>query len=272
MEMYDEENAKKKESQEALEEYKAKIAELDEQIMFFTEDLAKELWNIDIQGWADQIGDALWTAFENGEDAVEAFGDTARDIISNVAKDMWQLSILKPLFNELQETLFGQFKNGRYTGGTIKYDSNGNIDMQASEQPTLEALGKYFGENGIYKQAVEGGKQFYDWVQEITGIDLSKDDSKSTGTSIKSITEETADLLASYLNATRASVAKIEGMQAQYLPLYYDVMTRGNSSLTNIENHTAAIMRSNDAIQRSVDDLYRDFHGLRTSAWKMPIA
>ena len=268
MEMYEEENDKKKKSQEALEDYKTKIAELDEQIVFFTQDLAKELWSIDIQGWADQIGDALWTAFENGEDAVEAFGDTARDIISSVAKNMWQLSVLKPLFGQLQETLFG--KDGK--GGTIKYDSNGNINMQASEQPTMKALGEFFGENGVYKQAIEGGEQFYDWIQKITGIDLSKESSSSASASIKGITEQTADLLCSYVNGTRASVAKIEGLQAQYLPMYYDAMTRGNSSLANIENHTAAIMRSNDAIKQSVEDLYRDFHGLRTSAWKMPIA
>lgn len=272
MEMYDEENAKKKKSDEALEEYKTKIAALDEEIMFFTQDLAKELWSIDIQGWAEQIGDALWTAFENGEDAVEAFGDTARDIISNVAKNMWQLSILKPLFNELQETLFGQYKDGKYTGGTIKYDSNGNIDMQASEQPTLEALGQFFGKNGVYQQAIEGGQQFYEWVQKITGIDLSKESSSSASNSIKSITEQTADLLASYVNAIRADVSVDRGMIADYFPQYLAAMTSGNASLQNIEQNTAAIMRSNDAIQKSVADLYSDIHGLRTTAWKMPIA
>lgn len=274
LEMYDEENAKKKSSEEALEEYKVKIAELDEKIMYYIEDLSKELWGIDFQSWADQISDALWTAFENGESAVEAFHDTAKDIIADVAKKMMNIHLIEPLFNQLEEQLFGKYDaaNKRYTGGAIKYDSNGNINMQESEPDVLRILGQFFGEGGSMEKNVEAAEQFYNWVQDITGLDFSSDDSKSTGTSIKSITEETADLLASYLNATRASVAKIEGMQAQYLPLYYDVMTRGNSSLTNIENHTAAIMRSNDAIQRSVDDLYRDFHGLRTSAWKMPIA
>ena len=272
--MYDAENDKKKSSAEALEEYKVKMAELDEQIMYYIEDLSKELWGIDFQSWADQISDALWTAFENGESAVEAFHDTAKDIIADVAKKMMNIHLIEPLFNQLEQMLFGTYNSttGRYSGGAIKYDSNGNIDMQGSEPEVLRILGQFFGEGGSMEKNVEAAEQFYDWVQEITGLDFSSDDSKSTGTSIKSITEETADLLASYLNATRASVAKIEGMQAQYLPLYYDVMTRGNTSLTNIENHTAAIMRSNDAIQRAVDDLYRDFHGLRTSAWKIPIA
>lgn len=270
MEMYEEENAKKKSSSEALEEYKTKIAALDEQIMFFTQDLAKELWSIDIQGWADQIGDALWTAFENGEDAVEAFGDTARDIISNVAKNMWELSVLEPMFKDLQEALFG--KNGQRGTGAIKFDSNGNIDMKASEQPTLDVLGQYFGKNGIYQQAIEGGEQFYDWVQKITGIDLSKEDSSNASASIKNITEETGDLLASYLNACRADVAANRAMIADYFPQYLAAMTSGNANLANIENHTAAIMRSNDVIAEKITSLDNNFNALRNKAWKMPIA
>ena len=109
MEMYDEENDKKKKSSEALEEYKTKIAELDEQIMYFTQDLANELWGIDIQGWADQISDSLWTAFENGEDAFEAFHNTAKDIISDVAKRMMNLSLIEPAFKRLQNALFGEY-------------------------------------------------------------------------------------------------------------------------------------------------------------------
>jgi phosphosulfolactate phosphohydrolase-like enzyme len=66
LKMYDAENDKKKSSEEALDEYRSKIAELDEQIVFFAEDLANELYGIDFKSWADQIGDSLMTAFENG--------------------------------------------------------------------------------------------------------------------------------------------------------------------------------------------------------------
>ena len=53
MRMYEAEEEKKKSSGEAMEEYKSKIAELDDQIRYFAEDIAKELWSIDIKGWAD---------------------------------------------------------------------------------------------------------------------------------------------------------------------------------------------------------------------------
>ncbi len=265
MEMYDEEYSKKKSSNEALEEYKTKIAELDEQIMFFTEDLANELWGIDIQGWADQVADSIWTAFENGEDAVEAFGDTARDIVSSVAKEMWQLSVLEPRFKELREALFG-------TNGAIRYDSNGNIDMQASEQPVMEVLGKYLGPNGIFQQDIAAGEEFYNWVQKISGIDLSKESSSNASASIKNITEETADLLASYVNSIRAYCAMDNKMIADYFPQYLAAMTQGNASLANIENHTAAIMRSNDIIASKITNLDNNINGLKSKTWQVPIA
>lgn len=275
MEMYDEENAKKKKSQEALEEYKVKIAELDEEIMYFVQDLAKDLWSIDIQGWASQISDALWTAFENGEDAVKAFGETAKDIVSSVAKNMMTLSVIEPMFKQLQYALFGEWDSSlmRYKGNAIQYDSNGNIDMQASEEPVLKVLGRYFGEGGELEKTAEASETFYKWVEKITGMDLSSDESKSgASSSIKNITESTADLLASYLNAVRLDVSVVRAIQGEYFPLFLQAILASNTSLTNIENNTAAIMRSNDIIANKIKAIDDRFRGLENKTWKMPIA
>ena len=275
MEMYDEENAKKKKSQEALEEYKVKIAELDEEIMYFVQDLAKDLWSIDIQGWASQISDALWTAFENGEDAVKAFGDTAKDIVSSVAKNMMTLSIIEPMFKRLQNALFGEYdmKTNMYKGGAIKYDSNGNIMMQESEQDVLKVLGQYFGSGGEMEKSVEAAEMFYNWVEKITGMDLSSDESKTgASSSIKNITESTADLLASYLNAVRLDVSVMRAIQGEYFPLFLQAILASNTSLTNIENNTAAIVRSNDIIANKIKAIDDRFRGLENKTWKVPIA
>lgn len=266
MEMYDEENAKKKKSQEALEEYKVKIAELDEEIMYFVQDLAKDLWSIDIQGWASQISDALWTAFENGEDAVKAFGETAKDIVSSVAKNMMSLHVIEPIFKKLENSLFGE-------GGAIKYDSNGNIDMYASEQPVLEILGKFFGSGGEMEKSVEAAEMFYNWVEKITGMDLSSDENKTgVSTSIKNITESTGDLLASYFNATRASVSKIEMMDAEYYPMYLQLITSCNLALTTLQARAKEIADSNAAIERNTKTMADLMSGLKNKTWRVPIA
>lgn len=249
IEMYNLENDKKKKSEDALDEYTKKIAELDDQITYYVEDLANELWGIDFKSWASQISDALWTAFENGEDAVKAFRDTAKDIIADVAKRMMNLHFIEPAFQQLEDALFGKLNsNGQRVGGVAYNEATGALD----EEAVLRVLGQFLGEGGVMEKQIEGAQKFYELAQKAAGIDFSSDDtSKSTGSSIKSITEQTADLLASYVNAIRADVSVNREMIAQYFPMYYSAMTSGNASLRNIENHTAAIMRSNDSIRES---------------------
>ena len=269
LKMYDLENDKKKKSDEALSEYKQKIAELDDQIMYFAEDLAKELWGIDLKGWADQISDSLWTAFENGEDAVKAFHETAKDIISDVAKRMMNIHLIEPAMAKLEEALFGKVgADGKRTGGGAYNMQTG----QFNEKETLEILGNFFGENGEFAKVIESAEGFYDMAKRVAGIDFSSDSGSSASNTIKGVTEQTADLLASYINAIRADVSVNRAMIAQYFPMYYQALTSGNESLRGIENHTAAIMRSNEAIERSNRAILDRIDGLRNKTWKVPVA
>jgi hypothetical protein len=54
--------------------------------------------------------------------------------------------------------------------------------------------------------------------------------------------------------------------------MYYAAMTSGNSSLANIENHTAAIMRSNDIVAEKITSLDNNIIGLKNKTWKVPMA
>lgn len=265
----DAERNKKDDDEAAIEEYQQQIDELNDQIEHFVEDTAASLWVLDLKGWASQIGDALMTAFENGEDAAQAFDDTVRDIMSDVFKQMMKLGIIEPAMDNLRRKLFGYTDENGSVVSTGTYNAEtGRFD----EEETLKILGDYFGEGGELSKVIEASEQFYDWAKQITGIDLSSDSSKSTGSSIKGVTESTADILASYLNAVRADVSVDRNMIAQYYPMFYQAMTRGNTSLANIENHTAAIMRSNDEIKQSVSDMYILFIGLKNRTWKIPMA
>lgn len=270
IEMYNLEADKKKSSQEALDEYRSKIAELDDQITYFVEDLANELWGVDFKEWASQISDALWTAFENGEDAVKAFRETAKDIMSDVAKRMMNLHFIEPAFQALEDELFGKIdSNGNRVGGVAYNNTTGELD----ENAVLKILGEYLGEGGYMERQIEGAQKFYELAQKVTGFDFSSEDSSSsTGSSIKGITEQTADLLASYVNACRASTAQIQEMTVQYFPMYYAAMTRGNTSLANIENHTSAIMLSNERIASRIENLDNNIIGLKNHVWRVPMA
>ena len=266
-EMYVTEQDKKKSSSEALEEYKQKMAELDLTIMNYAKDLASELYGIDLKGWADQIGDSLMTAFENGEDAAEAFKDTVQDIMRQVLRKMLNLGIIERMMGRLQTKIFGE--NGE--GGSFDINNpEGTIDA------AMRDVAEFFGENGDGQKMIEATQTFYNKWEEFMrsqGMTLSDEGSSSgTSSSIKGITEQTADLLASYLNATRASTSNIENLSAQYFPLFYSSITSSNASLVNIQQNTAAIMRSNDAIERSNQAILENINGLKNKTWKVPMA
>lgn len=274
IDMYDAENSKKKKSKDSLLEYQQKIAELDDQIMHFTEDLANELWGIDVKSWADQLSDALVTAWENGEDAAQAFDDSVSDIMRNVVRNMLNLGIVEPMFEQLREDLFGD-------GGAIRwnYDADGKksgIDWGASQSDALSVINNALGENGyIRKNLVDTIPNIMDAIQrQIPDIDLKQEDSSTSSASstIKGVTEQTADLLASYVNAIRADVSVDRSMIAQYFPMYYAAMTSGNNSLRNIEEQARAIAISNDAIRDNTSQVVRLMNGLRNKEWKVAMA
>ena len=267
------EKDKKKESQEALDEYVKKIAELDEQILYFSEDLAKELWGIDMKSWASQISDALWTAFENGEDAVKAFGDVTDDIIADVAKKMMNIHLIEPVMKDLEAQLFGGVdSNGNRFEGKAYNSETG----EWNEKETLQILGKFFGEDGEFAKVVNSAEDFYRMAEQTSGREFGSDSSSSSmSNTIKGITEQTADLLASYVNACRLDLSVVRELHSkavfEYWPSQIRLMTSSNDSLVNIEQHTAAIMRSNDTIADKITSLDASITGLKNKTWKLPI-
>ena len=226
------------------------------------------MYGLNLKEWGDQIGDALMTAFENGEDAAKAFKDTVQDIMRQVLRKMLSIGIIEPMMERLQKKLFGE--NGK--GGSFNANNpEGTIDA------AMRDVAEFFGDNGEGQKMIAATQTFYEKWEELMrsyGLTLADEGngSSSSSNSIKSITEQTADLIASYINAIRADESVIRALATQYFPMYYAAIMSGNASLKNIENHTSAIMRSNDAIERSNQAILDRIDGLRNKAWKVPIA
>lgn len=101
----------KKDSDPAkIQDYQEQIAELNDQITYFVQDTVASLYELDLKDWSKQLSDALVDAFRNGEDAVEAFEQTASDLLSRVASNILRIGILEPVMKKLQRRFRG---NGR---------------------------------------------------------------------------------------------------------------------------------------------------------------
>lgn len=248
------EQDKKDSDASKIEDYKQQYIELGEQIKYFYEDLASEQFGIDLKGWSDQISEALVNAFANGEDAATAFDDTVADIMRNVIKEMISLNVIKPAMNKLKDYLFGD-------KGIFTDSSAGGTNLTEQEAAGLmQQLGSLRG-------AISDSKKIWDYLNAAakeTGKSLEKTSASNTLSKgiQENITEETANILASYINGIRADVsvkrALLEKWGNEILPKYNVIAEQQLTQLRAIANNTlrsAQNTEANVALVQEVRDM-----------------
>lgn len=248
------EQDKKDSDASKIEDYKQQYIELGEQIKYFYEDLASEQFGIDLKGWSDQISEALVNAFANGEDAAKAFDDTVADIMRNVIKNMISLNVIQPAMNNLKDYLFGD--KGIFTDG-----SAGGTNLTEQEATGLmQQLGSLRG-------TISDSKKIWDYLNAAAkkmGISLEETSASNTLSKgiQENITEETANILASYINGIRADVsvkrALLEKWGNEILPKYNVIAEQQLTQLRAIANNTlrsAQNTEANVALVQEVRDM-----------------
>ena len=248
------EQDKKDSDASKIEDYKQQYIELGEQIKYFYEDLASEQFGIDLKGWSDQISEALVNAFANGEDAAKAFDDTVADIMRNVIKEMISLNVIKPAMNKLRDYLFGD-------KGIFTDSSAGGTNLTEQEAAGLmQQLGSLRG-------AISDSKKIWDYLNAAAkkmGISLEETSASNTLSKgiQENITEETANILASYINGIRADVsvkrALLEKWGNEILPKYNVIAEQQLTQLRAIANNTlrsAQNTEANVALVQEVRDM-----------------
>lgn len=248
------EQDKKDSDASKIEDYKQQYIELGEQIKYFYEDLASEQFGIDLKGWSDQISEALVNAFANGEDAAKAFDDTVADIMRNVIKEMISLNVIKPAMDKLRDYLFGD-------KGIFTDSSAGGTNLTEQEAAGLmQQLGSLRG-------TISDSKKIWDYLNAAAkkmGISLEETSASNTLSKgiQENITEETANILASYINGIRADVsvkrALLEKWGNEILPKYNVIAEQQLTQLRAIANNTlrsAQNTEANVALVQEVRDM-----------------
>lgn len=183
------EESKKSANEDKIEDYKQSLKDIDIQISDLAKDIAEELYGIDFKGWADQLAETLVSAWENGEDAVQAYKNKVNEILRDVGVSIISQKILQPLLNDTMEKFLAQFEK-----------DNGVI--------TDESMLILAGIANGAEQATKATEAYLEGLKNL-GIDISakgKEVSDGLSKGIQGVTEDTANLLGSYLNAIRQSV------------------------------------------------------------------
>lgn len=181
------EDDKKKTDRDKLADYDQQLAELDLQIKSFAQDFLQTMYSIDMKSWAKELTDAVVSAWEKGEDAVDAYRDKVKELVKDLTKNILSQKIMEQALEKPLDYLMSVLKQ---KGKLEESDVEGLVDQLYNA-----------GENSIdnITAILEALKR--------RGYDFSESGSSSTRNTIKGITEETADLLASYLNAIRLDVS-----------------------------------------------------------------
>ena len=182
------ESKKKNSDSSAISDYKQQIRELDHEIETFIDDWAKDIYNIDLKDWASQLTDAIVEAWSKGEDAVDAYKDKVQELIKTLTKNIIIQSILEIALEPVQKDIRDLLQKNE---GKLQPDDVTKI---------ADGLDKAVG------NSVDNIENILDALKA-KGYDLSENGSLSVSNSIKGINEETADLLASYINAIRLDVS-----------------------------------------------------------------
>ena len=241
---YELEDEKKKTDKSKLEDYKNQIAELEDQIKYFYEDLASEQYGVDIKGWSSQIAEALTEAFATGEDAAKAFNNTVADILRKLATEAIKLQFIEPAMNSLREYMFGD--NGIFTD-----NSSMGTDLSSSELAGLKT------ELDKLKGQIDASNDYWDKINDAVGGILDSTEKAESGgltKEIQGVTEDTANLLGSYINSIRHDVSVkrsiIEKLAGEDIP---KMSLIAQAQLTQLNNIASNTLRNAEAADKIYD-------------------
>lgn len=257
------EESKKKSDSGKIADYQQQINELNGQIRYFIEDLAKELYAIDFDDWEGQISDALTNAFANGKDAALAFDDAVNNIMKNVANSILKNLVIAPMMEKLQQKLFGD-ENGN--GGVFKSfeDLNNNTELAAS------TIKDFFDTEG--NAMLDASQKFLEAFDKATGGALAatgESDTSGLSKEIQGVTEDTANKVGSYLNSMRQDVSVKRMLQEKFFneefPKMSVIAQAQLRQLNAIAENTRRTAESNDAILEEISELRDDVHSAKQS-------
>ncbi len=221
------EERKRKTDKEAVQSMRSELQDLRYQAQDLIIEMREELLGGDMRSLAQQFGDTIFDAIMNGNDAAKELKGTVDSMIQNIAKNMlMQKLIEKPL-----DSIISKYSNSWISP---KGDFLG-FDRVLSDLPNMSEDMLSFGEGII---------PIYEQLMSALGWDKGSNTDGGMGAAIKGVTEDTANLLGSYINAIRADVSINKGQISTMVREMGDVNRALSSAVGYLADITQNTFRS----------------------------
>lgn len=206
----------------------------DDMIEALTEKLTGNKFSDLVSSW----GDAMATMANSSDNLVDHFEENLKKTILN--------SMIENIYGDKIKALLKKAQGYAENSDKIK-NSDGNV---ISEYTGAEYADIKNSTDELSKQ-IEATR---DYLKKVYG--WSDNSSSSSRNSIKSITEETGDLIASYLNAIRLDCSVMRAEQAKYYPEMSEI---AKSQLTQLNAIARNTLRNADAAER-IESIFTEYN------------
>lgn len=210
----------------------------DDMIEALTEKLTGNKFSDLVSSW----GDAMATMANSSDNLVDHFEENLKKTILN--------SMIENTYGDKIKALLKKTQGYAENDDKIK-DSNGNVISEYTEAEYADVKNSTDELSKQIEATRDYLKKTYGW---------SDNSSSSSRNSIKSITEETGDLIASYLNAIRLDCSVMRAEQAKYYPEMSEIAKSQLSQLNTIARNTLRNADAAERIDATVSELNDNFN------------
>ena len=265
------EEEKKNTDDDKVKEYKQSYQEAIDSFLNGMRDVRDELATA-TEEWADQMGGAIRSAFQNGENAARAFRNTVKTMIGDVIENMLEMAILQPLIESaLENWTNSDYLRQKYTKEWTEKDENGNtIKRKSFDQDNyLKELLKNIGDpdkaENFYQSMLMIGDTLIDTVNGMPSVlqDFYKYNSElgTLSGGIESVTEDTARRIEALENSQLGEVFAIRTMLQNYL----EGSGFGDSMTADLQAAVVSIASDTNLIRIATESILSRIDQMRTS-------
>lgn len=230
------EEDKKKTDHGKITEWEQQIEELGKQAVEIINEMVEDIIGGSSSDIAEQLSDAFFEAFQNGEDYAEAWGEKVNEIVADVLKRMLVQKYLEEPLGEIFDKYKAKwFKDGQFVG------LQAVIDSMSGFANDLNAVGDTFQE--IWESLPDSVKNMF------TVTDEASREASQKG--IATASQESVDELNGRATAIQGHTYSI----SENTKLLLDSVNLILQSVLNIERHTEAMAEQVIDVRLSVKEV-----------------
>lgn len=242
------EKSKKDTDEKQITEWEQKIEELAQQAVNVINDMMEDIIGGSATQISEQLSDAFFDAFANGEDAAKAWGDTVKEIVADIVKRMLVQKMLEPEIGKIFDKYKAQwFKDGKFVGTEEVKDSMDSFmsDLMATQDIMTQ----------VWNAIPEDLKEYLTGDSEREGVQKG----------IATATQDSVD----ELNARATTIQSHTYSISENTKILVANTSAILSSVTSIEAHTEALNSRMESVERNIRSINSTLDDLNIKGIKL---